>query len=111
MFETESCEDDKSIGVNECAAEVKIAKWEEDNVWYRAIILGACGAQMKVKFIDYGNEDVCSCIVDCIDDVPHVDKVDEYVLSPHGVAVDAEATHTQVRTALHFCTKKLPQKV
>ena len=90
---TESSNEDERIAVTrntpEGSSDVKIAKWEEDNVWYRAIILSVCGAQTKVKFTDYGNEDFVNCIVDCLDAIPPGDLIDPYVIDPDGEANSA----------------------
>ena len=69
---TETCKD---------SVEFKIAKWKEDQTWYRAVILSAAGdSQNKVNFIDYGNVDYVDCIVENIKAIPPGDQIDQFVL-------------------------------
>ena len=61
-----------------------IAKWLEDNTWYRAVILNhATNADsLNVRFLDYGNEDevAFSDIVLDISMIPEGDFIDENLM-------------------------------
>ena len=43
--------------VNPQPQKVCAAKYRDDDTWYRALILKVTGSDIKVKFIDYGNEE------------------------------------------------------
>ena len=59
-----------------------IAKWSEDNTWYRAKVLTISDDQAEVEFIDYGNTDRVNKnhIVQSTKDIPSDDSIDEFVL-------------------------------
>ncbi len=60
-----------------------IAKWQEDNTWYRAVILKPAinADNWFVRFLDYGNEDkvALSDIVLDFSMIPKGDLIDDYV--------------------------------
>ena len=60
-----------------------IAKWSEDEIWYRAQITGINAKSYDVLFIDYGNSDEVNKnkIVAKTKEIPQTDDVDEHVFA------------------------------
>ena len=58
-----------------------LAKWSEDEIWYRAQITGIHANSYDVLFIDYGNSDEVdkNSIVAEIHEIPQTDEIDDFV--------------------------------
>ena len=69
-----------------------IAKWLEDNTWYRAVILNHATNvdNLNVRFLDYGNEDdvALSDIVLDISMIPEGDFIDENLMPQIKESID-----------------------
>ena len=72
--------------------DIVLAKWAEDNIWYRASITEIGTASFIVTFIDYGNSasvQLCD-VVSQTSDIPKTDEVDEHVIIEDIAAVSVQ---------------------
>ena len=90
-----------------------IAKWQEDNTWYRAVILKPAinADNWFVRFLDYGNEDkvALSDIVLDFSMIPKGDLIDDYVdQKKETLEVDNQENTNKIvdNTKLNEATKK-----
>jgi len=77
-----------------------IAKWKEDDVWYRGSVKQVSSDSYFVHFLDYGNEDyvglkdVCSLI----GQIPHTDQIDVFVHQNYDKIQETECSNKVTKT-------------
>ena len=77
-----------------------VAKWAQDNIWYRAEILSVEPSFCNVKFLDYGNTDIVNInnILRNESDIPASDIKDPLLKSVNSAQHDVPSVPTIQRT-------------